>query len=151
MPLVGKHPDPDRTRSPPSLLDDLERKLACAQRGHNESPPLVRRVGLVMAPSAERDQQIQVEVGAASRPTLFNFSDEITSPSIGTDKAALRHFHAWLQERNVRPTELGVKALGDVVPIESPQLFVSARSKTRRRPTTPRASDRRQLLSGCRG
>ena len=65
MPLVGKHPDPDRTRSPPSLLDDLERKLACAQRGHNESPPLVRRVGLVMAPSAERDQLIQVEVGAA--------------------------------------------------------------------------------------
>src|SRR5207253_4031130 len=53
------------TRSPPSLLDDLERKLACAQRGHNESPPLVRRVGLVMAPSAERDQLIQVEVGAA--------------------------------------------------------------------------------------
>jgi len=65
LPLVGKHPDPDRTRSPPSLLDDLERKLACAQRGHNESPPLVRRVGLVMAPSAERDQLIQVEVGAA--------------------------------------------------------------------------------------
>ena len=65
MPLVGKRRDPDRTRSPPCLLDDLERKLACAQRGHNESPPLVRRVGLVVAPAAERDQQIQVEVGAA--------------------------------------------------------------------------------------
>jgi len=60
---------------------------------------------------------------AAPRPTLFNFSDEITSPPIDTDKAALRHFHAWLQERNVRPGELGVKALGDVVPIESPAML----------------------------
>ena len=60
---------------------------------------------------------------AAPRPTLFNFSDEITSPPIDTDKAALRHFHAWLQERNVRPAELGVKALGDVVPIESPAML----------------------------
>src|SRR5262245_31277159 len=57
---------------------------------------------------------------AAPRPTLFNFSDEITSPAIDTDKAALRHFHAWLQQQNVRPPELGVKTLGDVVPIESP-------------------------------
>ena len=65
MPLVGKHPDPDQTRSPPSLLDDLERKLACAQRGHIESPPLIGRVGLVVAPAAERDQLVQVEVEAA--------------------------------------------------------------------------------------
>ncbi len=58
---------------------------------------------------------------AAPRPTPFGFSDEITSPALGTDPTALRHFHAWLQQQNVRPTELGVKTLTDVVPIESPQ------------------------------
>ena len=52
-------------RSTPSPLDDLERNLACAQGGHHEPPPLIRRVGLVVAPAAERDQQTQVEVGAA--------------------------------------------------------------------------------------
>jgi hypothetical protein len=45
--------------------DDLERKLACAQGGHHEPPPLIGRVGLVMAPAAQSDQPIQVEVGAA--------------------------------------------------------------------------------------
>jgi len=60
---------------------------------------------------------------AAPRPTLFNFSDEITSPAIGTDAAALRHFHAWLQAQNVGPVELGVKALSEVVPIESPDVL----------------------------
>jgi hypothetical protein len=52
-------------RSAPRPLDDLERKLACAQGGHHEPPPLIGRVGLVMAPAAQRDQPIQVEVGAA--------------------------------------------------------------------------------------
>jgi hypothetical protein len=60
---------------------------------------------------------------AASRPTLFGFSDEIVSPAIGTDQAALRHFHAWLQQQSARPSELGVKTLGDVVPIESPEML----------------------------
>jgi len=40
-----------------------ERKLASAQGGHHEALP--RRIGLVMVPAAERDQLIQVEVGAA--------------------------------------------------------------------------------------
>lgn len=70
---------------------------------------------------------------AASRPTLFNFSDEITSPAIGTDSAALRHFHAWLHAQNVRPVELGVKALGEVVPIESPDVL---RQRQRQDPKT---------------
>lgn len=60
---------------------------------------------------------------AAPRATPFNFSDEITSPAIGTDGAALRHFHAWLQLQNVRPGELGVKTLDEVVPIESPDVL----------------------------
>ena len=50
------------TRRP---LDGLERKLACAQGGHHEPPSLIGRVGLIVAPAAERDQLIQVEVGAA--------------------------------------------------------------------------------------
>jgi len=60
---------------------------------------------------------------ASPRPTLFNFSDEITAPAIGNDAAALRHFHGWLQAQNVRPADLGVKALDDVVPIESPAVL----------------------------
>ena len=47
------------------------------------------------------DNQIRSPAQAtrtSPRSTLFNFSDEITSPQIGTDPAALRHFHAWLQE-----------------------------------------------------
>ena len=46
-------------------LKDLKRKPAFAQGGHHEPPPLIRRIGLVVAPAAERDQQTQVEVGAA--------------------------------------------------------------------------------------
>jgi hypothetical protein len=60
---------------------------------------------------------------AAPRPTLFNFSDEITSPVIGTDATALRHFRAWLQDQKVSPTELGAKGLDEVVPIESPDVL----------------------------
>src|SRR5437899_12842413 len=49
-------------RDPP---DHVEPELACAQGGHHQPPPLIRRVGLVVAPAAERDQQTQVEVGGA--------------------------------------------------------------------------------------
>ena len=48
-------------------LDDLERKLAFAQSGHHEAPPLIGRVGLVVAPAAERHQLVQVEVRSALR------------------------------------------------------------------------------------
>jgi hypothetical protein len=65
LPLVGKRGDLDRTGSTPCPLDDFERKLASAQRGHDEPPPLVRRIGLVMAPPAERDQLVEVEVRAS--------------------------------------------------------------------------------------
>ncbi len=60
---------------------------------------------------------------ASPRPTLFNFSDEIMAPAIGNDAATLRQFHGWLQAQNVRPADLGVKALDDVVPIESPDVL----------------------------
>jgi len=73
---------------------------------------------------------------ASPRPTLFNFSDEITAPAIGNDPAALRHFHGWLQAQNVRPADLGVKALDDVVPIESPDVL------RRHQPQDPKAANR---------
>jgi hypothetical protein len=49
-------------RSTPRPLDDLERKLTSSRRDHDERPPLIRRVGLVVAPAAERHQLAQVEV-----------------------------------------------------------------------------------------
>jgi hypothetical protein len=38
------------TRGP----DQLERKLARAQGGYHKTPPLIRRIGLVVAPAAVR-------------------------------------------------------------------------------------------------
>jgi hypothetical protein len=75
-------------------------------------------------------------IRASPRPTLFNFSDEITAPAIGNDAAALRHFHSWLQAQNVRPADLSVKALDDVVPIESPDVL------RQRQPRDPKAANR---------
>ncbi len=85
------------------------------------------------------DNQIRAPAQAtkpAPRPTLFNFSDEITAPALGTDPAALRHFHAWLQAQNVRPAELGVKQLEEVVPIDSPDTL------RQRRKQDPRVANR---------
>lgn len=73
---------------------------------------------------------------ASPRPTLFNFSDEITAPAIGNDAAALRHFHGWLQAQNVRSADLGMKALDEVVPIESPDVL------RQRQPQDPKAANR---------
>jgi len=44
--------------STPRPLDDLERKLACARGDHHKTPSLIWRIGLVMAPPAERHQLI---------------------------------------------------------------------------------------------
>ena len=62
---MGKCRDPGLRCPAARPLDDLEGKLAGAQGGHHEPPSLIGRVGLVVAPAAKRDQQIQVEVGAA--------------------------------------------------------------------------------------
>ena len=65
---VGKRRDPGLGCPTAWPLDYLERKLACAQSGHHEAPTLVRCIGLVVAPAAERHQLVQVEVRAALRP-----------------------------------------------------------------------------------
>ena len=49
-------------RVPRRSLDDLEAELTIAQGGHHEPAPFVRRIGLVVAPPAERYQLIQIEV-----------------------------------------------------------------------------------------
>ena len=45
--------------------DDLKRKLACAHRGHHEAPPLVGRVRLIVTPTTEGNEVLEVEVRAA--------------------------------------------------------------------------------------
>ena len=67
---VGKRRDPGLGCPTAWPLDYLERKLACAQGGHHRPPPLIGRVGLVVAPAAERDLLIQVEVGAPLRSLI---------------------------------------------------------------------------------
>src|SRR2546428_235721 len=64
---MGKRRDPGVRCPTARPLDYLERKLACAQGGHHEAPALVRCIGLVVAPAAERDQSIEVKVGTALR------------------------------------------------------------------------------------
>lgn len=85
------------------------------------------------------DNQIRAPAQAtkpAPRLTLFNFSDEITAPVLGTDPVALQHFQAWLQAQNVRPADLGVNRLEDVVPIDSPDTL------RQRQKQDPRAANR---------
>src|SRR5437588_2282012 len=47
--------------------DEVEAELARAHDRHQEPAPLVGRVRLVMTPSTERHQLVEVEVGAALR------------------------------------------------------------------------------------
>ena len=50
---MGKCRDPGLRCPTARPLDDLERKLAGAQGGHHEPPPLIGRVGLIVAPAAK--------------------------------------------------------------------------------------------------
>ena len=49
---------------PRRSLDDIEEKLTIAQRCHHKPAPFEWRIGLIVAPSAECHELIQVEVGA---------------------------------------------------------------------------------------
>lgn len=57
--------------------------------------------------------------GTAGSP--FNFSDEVVSPAIGSNTNALNNFHAWLKAKRIKPRDLGVATLTEVVPIENPK------------------------------
>jgi len=50
----------------------------------------------------------------------FNFSDEVVAPTIGTNAVRVAQFHAWLAEQKIRPKDLGVSKLEEVIPIETP-------------------------------
>lgn len=69
-------------------------------------------------------QQIAGPAGKAradTRPTPFNFSDEIACrPPIGSNAQAIAHFRSWLKERRIKPADLGVATLDEVLPIETP-------------------------------
>jgi len=95
--------------------------------------PALRRPGhthrVAFGPAATREQIDELMKAHAARQKTpidagapFGLADEICCrPRIGTDEAALRHFHAYLAERGVAPAELGVERLTDVVPIETPE------------------------------
>jgi hypothetical protein len=70
-------------------LNHFDRKLACAQRAHQEAAPLIRCVRLVVTPSAERCQLIEVEVGAALR--AFDHVVDIETPAHTTGLTASAH------------------------------------------------------------
>lgn len=71
-------------------------------------------------------QQEPLDAGAP-----FGFSDEIVArPPIGDHAAALRHFHAWLSQQGIAPSDLGVSRWEDVVPIETPEVLRQRESAT---------------------
>jgi len=77
-----------------------------------------QQIDAVMARHAERQRH------ALAPGVPFGFADEVVCrPRIGTDPNALRHFRAWLAEHRISPTDLGVKQLGKVVPLETPEAY----------------------------
>jgi hypothetical protein len=89
---------------------------------------------VLLGPSATRekiDESIKTQAERSKEKFApgvpFGFSDEIVCrPPIGTDKQALAHFRKWLAINNIRPADLGVKGLGDVVPLETPEALKAA-------------------------
>jgi hypothetical protein len=67
----------------------------------------------------------------------FNFQDEICArPPIGSAAAALQHFRDWLASKKIAATDLGVDALDQVLPIESPEQLreaITANARAARR------------------
>ncbi len=63
------------------------------------------------------------------KDSIFNFSDEITCPKIGQNQEGIKNFHRYLQEQKVKPEELGVKKIEDVMPIEDPVQLKEAQKK----------------------
>ncbi|MEI7837893.1 MAG: discoidin domain-containing protein, partial [Planctomycetota bacterium] len=67
----------------------------------------------------------QRETLAPGVPAVFD--DEVNArPPIGDNAKAREHFHAWLAARGLRPKDLGVAKLEDVVPIETPDSLRAA-------------------------
>ncbi len=71
----------------------------------------------------EADRQITKQAprfkGKLAPGVPFGFSDEVTCRTMEDNEQALRHFHEWLRQRNIRRADLGAGKLEDVVPIET--------------------------------
>lgn len=63
------------------------------------------------------------------RMNIFNFSDEVTCPAIKGNKNALSNFHNYLKAKKIKPEQLGVKKIEDVIPIETPDQLKEAQKK----------------------
>jgi hypothetical protein len=92
------------------------------------SPGATHSVGFGPGVSREQADQMIQKLARGLKDRLspgapFNFSDEITAGSIGKSEPALAGFHAWLEQRKIKPADLGVKELREVVPIESPEVL----------------------------
>jgi hypothetical protein len=65
----------------PCRFNYVEAEPAIAQEGHYEPAAFVRRIRLIVAPSAERNELIQVEIGASLGP-LNDVMDIEASPHV---------------------------------------------------------------------
>jgi len=112
----------------------------------NQRPEVRKAFGLrrpghthrvLFGPAATREQIDELMKKHAERQAdpvppgvPFGFTDEmVCRPRIGTDGAALSHFHTWLKGKGIAPRSLGADRLADVVPIETPEVF-RQRAKT---------------------
>ncbi len=86
---------------------------------------------VAFGPGATRDEIDALMKGHAAkqRHTLadgvpYGFSDEIAArPRIGDNAQARKHLAEWLKAHAIDPKSLGVEALEDVVPIETPDVL----------------------------
>jgi hypothetical protein len=100
-------------------MPEVRQKFSFRVPGHTHDAPF--------GPGVTREQieqsmarQAKGHKGKLLPGVPFNFSDEITAGTLGDNKQALAHFHAWLGQQGIKPADLGVKELTEVLPIETP-------------------------------
>ncbi|QDU96438.1 type 1 glutamine amidotransferase family protein [Lignipirellula cremea] len=102
---------------------EVRERASLAQPGHTHSVafgPAATRQAIVELMQKQTDRI--AATGDPKRRVPFNFADEVCCrPAIGDNAVALGHFHAWLAQQRIKPTDLGVARLTDVEPIETPE------------------------------
>ncbi|MCB0406300.1 MAG: hypothetical protein KDD51_16080, partial [Bdellovibrionales bacterium] len=83
---------------------------------------------------AEIDQNMRTLANSEnlqeSHGVPFNFSDEVTArPAIGEDVQARAHFHEWLSQNNINPSQLGVNSLSEVTPLDNYAAYEQAKAR----------------------
>jgi len=97
-------------------------------RGRFDFKPPGHTHGVKIGPAATRQEIDDLMAKHAKRAkhvpapgVPFGLSDEVVCrPRIGKDEKALKHFHEWLSNHKLAPSDLGVTRLNEVVPIEFP-------------------------------